>query len=73
MAFGIKAPNFAKRKTSEILSRKVSDELGGDCCIKITECEIGMKDKKVYTRFAMEGDMDRAMLMDLIKMAMREA
>ena len=73
MAFGIKAPNFAKRKTSEILTRKASEELGGDCCIKITEAEFGMKNKKVYARFAMEGDMDRADFINLIKMAIREA
>lgn len=73
MAIGIKAPNFAKRKTSKILSEKVSEEIGGDCCIKITEAEFGMKNKKVYARFSVEGDMDRADFMNLIKMAMQSS
>lgn len=72
MAFGIKAPNFAKRKTSKIISEKLSEEMGGDCCVKITEAEFGMKNKKVYARFAIEGDMDRSDFMKLIKMAMNE-
>lgn len=73
MAIGIKAPNWAKRKTSKVVSEKVSNEIGGDCCIKITEAEIGMKDKKVYARFSVEGDMDRNEFMNFIKMAMRES
>ena len=72
MKLRLKAPNFVKRKTSEIVSEKISSELGGDCCIKITEAEFGMKDKKVYAHFAMEGDMDRAEFMKLIKMALTE-
>ena len=71
MAFGIKAPNWAKRKTSKIVSEQISNEIGGDCCVKITEAEFGMKDKKVYARFAVEGDMDRSDFMELVKMAMR--
>lgn len=72
MKLRLKAPNFVKRKTSEVVSEQISSELGGDCCIKITEAEFGMKDKKVYARFAMEGDMDRAEFMKLIKMAITE-
>lgn len=72
MNLRFKAPKFVKRKTSEVISESVSTELGGDCCIKITEAEFGMKDKKVYARFAVEGDIDRSDFMKLIKMAMSE-
>ena len=72
MNLRFKAPKFVRRKTSETISKSVSNEIDGDCCIKITEAEFGMKDKKVYARFAVEGDMDRADFMKLIKMAMTE-
>lgn len=71
MKLRIRAPKWAAKKTSEVVSKKISDEIGGDCCIKITEAEFGMKDKKVYARFSMEGDMDRSDFMNLIKMAMK--
>jgi hypothetical protein len=70
MKLKLRAPKFVARKASEVVSEKVSAEIGGDCCIKITEAEFGMKDKKVYARFSMEGDMDRADFMNFIKMAM---
>ena len=72
MKIRLNTPNFVKRKTSEFVSEKISNELGGECCIKITEAEFGMKDKKVYSRFAMEGDMDRTEFMKLIKMLIAE-
>lgn len=70
MKLRLRAPKFVAKKASEVVSEKVSAEIGGDCCIKITEAEFGMKDKKVYARFSMEGDMDRADFMNFIKMAM---
>ena len=73
MKLRFKMPNFMKRKTSEVLSKTASKELEGDCFIKVNEAEIGMKDKKVYARFAVEGEMDRKDLMKLIKMAMEES
>lgn len=72
MNLRFKAPKFVKRKTSEVISESVSTELGGDCCVKITEAEFGMKDKQVYARFAIEGDMNRSDFMKLIKMALTE-
>lgn len=71
MKLRLKAPKFVAKKASEVVSEQISNEIGGDCCVKITEAEFGMKDKKVYARFSMEGDMDRADFMNLIKMAMR--
>lgn len=70
MKLRLKAPKWVARKTSEAISKEVSKEIDGDCCIKIAEAEFGMKDKKVYARFAVEGDMDRSDFMKLIKMAM---
>lgn len=70
MKLKLRAPKFVAKKASEVVSEKVSAEIGGDCCIKITEAEFGMKDKKVYARFSVEGDMDRSDFMNLIKMAM---
>ena len=71
MKLRVKSPKWVAKKTSEVVSEKISEEIGGDCCIKITEVEFGMKDKKVYARFSMEGDMDRSDFMNFIKMAMR--
>ena len=68
MKLRFRTPKFVAKKASEIVSEKVSEEIGGDCCIKITEAEFGMKDKKVYARFSMEGDIDRSEFMNLIKM-----
>ena len=71
MKLKLRAPNFVARKASEVVSEKVSAEIGGDCCIKITEAEFGMKDKKVYSRFSMEGEMDRSDFVNFIKRAIR--
>lgn len=73
MCLGFRAPVWAKKATSKVVSKTVSKELGGDCYVKITEAEFGMKNKKVYAKFAIEGDMDRTDFMNLIKMAIREA
>lgn len=73
MKLRIRTPKFVANKTSEVVSKKISEEIGGDCCVKITEAEFGMKDKKVYARFAMEGDIDRSDFMKLIKMAMQSS
>lgn len=70
MKLKLRAPKFVAKKASEVVSEKVSAEIGGDCCIKITEAEFGMKDKKVYSRFSVEGYMDRSDFMNFIKMAM---
>lgn len=72
MKLRFKAPEFVKRKTSETLSKTVSNDLEGDCHIRVNECEFGMKDKKVYARFSIEGDIDRSDFMKLIKMAMQD-
>ena len=71
MKLRIRTPKWAAKKASKVVSEKVSHEIGGDCCVKITEAEFGMKDKKVYARFAMEGDMDRSDFINFIKMAMK--
>ena len=73
MKLRFNTPIFLKRKASEVISESVSRELEGDCHIRIHEAEIGMKDKKVYFNFSMEGDMDRSDIMKLIKMAMKES
>lgn len=65
----IKLPNFLKRKTSEAVSEVASSELGGDCHVRIKECEIGIKSKKVYFHFNAEGDMELSDIMHLIVMA----
>lgn len=72
MKLKFKAPNFLKRKASEVISETASRELEGDFHIRINEAEIGMRDKKAYFNFSIEGDMDRRDIMKLIKMAMNE-
>jgi hypothetical protein len=71
MKLRLRSPKWVAKKTSDVLSREVSREIGGDCCIKITEAEFGMKDKKVYARFSVEGDMDRVDFMEFVKMAIK--
>lgn len=73
MKLRFRTPKFVARKASEVVSEKISEEIGGDCCIKITEAEFGMKGKQVYSRFAIEGDMNRSDFMKLIKMAMQSS
>lgn len=70
MKLKLRAPKWAAKKASAVVSEKVSTEIGGDCSVKFTEAEFGMKGEKVYVRFSMEGDMDRADFMNFIKMAM---
>lgn len=65
----IKLPKFLKSKTSEIVSDAVSEELGGDCHIRLNEVEIGVKNKKAYFHFNAEGEMDIKDLIAVIKMA----
>lgn len=65
----IKLPKFLKRRTSDAVSQIASKELGGDCHIRINECEIGIKSKKVYFRFSTDGEMELSDIMHLIVMA----
>jgi hypothetical protein len=72
MNLKLKAPKIAKNATSNIVSKKASEKLGGDCHIRFTEAEIGMRDGKVYAKFAIDGEMNRADLVNLIKMITSE-
>lgn len=65
----IKLPNFMKRKTSEALSEITSKELGGDCHVRVNDCEIGVKNKKVYFHFNAEGEMELSDIINLIVLA----
>lgn len=68
MKLRIKSPKIVNKATSAVVSKQVSKELGGDCHIRFTEAEIGMKDGKVYAKFSVDGEMDRSDFMNLIKM-----
>lgn len=70
MKLKLKTPKIVNKAASTVVSKQVSEELGGDCCIRFTEAEVGMKDGKVYAKFAIDGEMDRSDFMKLIKMAM---
>lgn len=72
MNLKFKMPKFAKNATSNVVSKKASEKLGGDCHIRFTEAEVGMRDGKVYAKFAVDGEMNRADLMHLIKMITTE-
>ena len=72
MTLKIKPPEIVNKATSTAVSKKVSKELGGDCHIRFTEAEVGMKDGKVYAKFSVDGEMDRSDLMKLIKMFKEE-
>lgn len=72
MNLKLKAPKLAKKVTSDVVSKKASEELGGDCHIRFTEAEIGMRDGKVYAKFAIDGEINRADLMNFIKMITAE-
>ena len=70
MKLKLKAPKVVERKTSEIMSEKVSEGLGGDCRIRLKDVEIGMKEGKVYAHATLDAEMDRRDFMKFIKMAM---
>lgn len=72
MKLRIKSPKIANKAASTVVSKQVSKELGGDCHIRFTEAEVGMKDGKVYAKFAIDGEMDQSDFVKLIKMAMEE-
>lgn len=72
MKLRIKSPKIANKAASNVVSKKMSEELGGDCHIRFTEAEIGMKGGKVYAKFAIDGEMDRKDFMNFIKMVMTE-
>lgn len=68
MKLKLKSPKIVNKATSTVISKKVSEELGGDCHIRFTEAEVGMKDGKVYVKFSIDGEMDRGDFMKLVKM-----
>lgn len=70
MKLNLKAPKIVERKTSEIVSKKASKELGGDCRIQLKDVEIGMKEGKVYAHVTLNAEMDRGDFVKFIKMAM---
>lgn len=72
MKLRFKSPKIVNKAASTVVSKEVSKELGGDCHIRFTEAEVGMKDGKVYAKFAIDGEMDRNDFMNLIKMLMAE-
>ena len=72
MKLKIKPPEIVNKATSTVVSKKVSKELGGDCRIRFTEAEVGMKDGRVYAKFSVDGEMDRSDLIKLIKMFKEE-
>lgn len=72
MKLRFKSPKIVNKAASTVVSKEVSKELGGDCRIRFTEAEFGMKDGKVYSKVAIDGEMDRNDFMNLIKMLMAE-
>lgn len=70
MNLRIKSPKIANKAASNVITKKVTKELDGDCHIRFTEAEIGMKDGKVYAKFALEGEMEKNDFIKLLKMAM---
>ena len=68
MKLRIKTPKIVNKATSTVVSKQVSKELGGDCHIRFTEAEVGIKDGKVYAKFSIDGEMDRKDFMNFIKM-----
>lgn len=72
MKLRFKSPKIANKVASNVVSEEVSKELGGDCRIRFTEAEFGLKDGKVYSKVAIDGEMDRKDFMRLIKMLMAE-
>jgi hypothetical protein len=68
MKLRFKSPKIVNKATSAVISKKVSNELDGDCHIRFNEAEIGMKSGKVYAKFSVEGEMDRKDFMKFIKM-----
>lgn len=72
MKLRLRTPKIVNKATSTVVSKQVSKELGGDCHIRFTEVEIGMKDGKVYAKFAVDGEMDRGDFIKLVKMFKEE-
>lgn len=72
MKLKLKTPKIVNKATSTVVSKQVSKELGSDCHIRFTEAEVGMKDGKVYAKFAVDGEMDRSDFMRLVKMFKEE-
>lgn len=68
MKLKLKAPKIVERKTSGIVSEKVSEGLGGDCRIQLKDVEIGMKEGKVYAHATLDAEMDRCDFVRFIKM-----
>lgn len=72
MKLKLKSPKIVNKATSTVVSKQVSKELGGDCHIRFTEAEVGVKDGKVYAKFSIDGEMDRSDFMKLVKMFREE-
>lgn len=70
MKLKLKSPKIVNKAASTVVSKSVSKELGGECHIRFTEAEIGMKDGKVYAKFSVDGEMNRQDFVKLIKMVM---
>ena len=68
MKLKFKSPKIVNKAASSVVSKQVSKELSGDCHIRFTEAEFGMKDGKVYCKLAIDGEMDRHDFMTFIKM-----
>ena len=68
MNLKFKSPKIVNKATSAVVSKQVSKELGGDCHIRFTAAEVGMKDGRVYAKFTVDGEMDRSDFVKFIKM-----
>lgn len=68
----MKLPKFLQRKASKSVSEIASSEFGRDCHVRIDNVELGVKDKKVYFRANLEGEMDVRDLIAVLKMSMAD-
>ena len=69
MTLRLRAPKFVTRVACKYVSRLISEDAGVDVNFQVNEMEIGMRDKRVYTRVSVGADIDRKDLMKLIKNA----
>lgn len=70
MKLKLKSPKIVNKAASTVVSKQVSKELDGECHIRFTEAEIGMRDGKVYAKLSVDGEMDRNDFVKLIEMVM---
>ena len=69
MTLRLRAPKFVMRIACKYVSRLISEDAGVDVNFQVNEMEIGMRDKRVYTRVSVGADINRKDLMKLIKNA----